>query len=163
MSRPRTKQKQTKNSKHSKLRMNARLIRERDRARASELRRFLLFGAAIVIPLLGYVWQRVEFIRTSYHIDDLAQQRQELRELNKQMTIERAMLLSPRRIEEVARRDLGLVDPPPENVRHVQLIDGRIDPTGGPIAGRRIDGARGGVLAATVGPLPRTTSSGERR
>ena len=69
-------------------------MRERDRARARELRWVLLAGAAIVIPLLGYVWQRVEFIRTSYHIDDLQQQRQELRELNKQMTIERAMELA---------------------------------------------------------------------
>jgi len=142
--------------------MNARLIRERDRARASELRRLLLCGAAIVIPLLGYVWQRVDFVRTSYQIDDLAQQKQELREFNKQMTIERAMLLSPRRIEEVARRQLGLVDPPPENVRHVQMIDGRLDPNGGPVAGRRIDGGHGGVLAAAVGPLPRTVSSGDR-
>ncbi len=150
-------------TKHSKLRINARLIREKDRARASELRRLLLCGAAIVIPLLGYVWQRVEFIRTSYHIDDLQQQRQDLRELNKQMTIERAMLLSPQRIEDVARRQLGLIDPPPENVRHVQVLDGRLDPSGGPIARRHIDGGHGGVLAAAVGPIPRTISSRERR
>ncbi len=149
-------------TKHSKLRMNARLIRERDRARASELRRLLLCGAAIVIPLLGYVWQRVEFIRTSYHIDDLQQQRQDLRELNKQMTIERAMLLSPQRIEDVARRQLGLVDPPPENVRHVQLIDGRIDAAGGPVAGSRIDRGDAGMLTAAVGPHPRAVSSGDR-
>jgi cell division protein FtsL len=150
-------------AKQSKLRMNARLTRERDRARASELRRLLLCGAAIVIPLLGYVWQRVEFIRTSYHIGDLAQQRQELREFNKQMTIERAMLLSPRRIEEVARRQLGLVDPPPENVRHVKMLDGRLDPEDGSVAGRTIDRGHGGVLAAGLGPLRRTASPGEQR
>jgi len=159
MSPARTKQA----AKHSKLRMNARLIRERDRARASELRRLLLCGAAIVIPLLGYVWQRVEFVRTSYHIDALSKQKQELHELNKQMTIERAMLLAPSRIEEVARRQLGLVDPPPENVRHVQVLDGRIDPDGGPVAGHRIDDGHGGVLAAAVVPLPDTASSGDRR
>lgn len=158
MSRTRSKQP----ARQSKLRMNARLIRERDRARASELRRLLLCGAAIVIPLLGYVWQRVEFIRTSYQIDHLAKQREELRELNKEMTIERAMLLSPKRIEEVARGQLGLVDPPPENVRHVQMLDGRLDPSNGPIAGRRSDGGHGKLLAAAVGPIPSTISSGDR-
>jgi len=150
-------------AKHSKLRINARLTRERDRARASELRRLLLCGAAIVIPLLGYVWQRVEFIRTSYRIEELAQRRQELREFNKQMTIERAMLLSPRRIEEVARRQLGLVDPPPENVRHVRMLDGRFEPNDGPVAGRAIDRGHVGVLAAGVGALPRAATPGEQR
>ncbi len=43
------------------------------------------------------------------------------------------------------------------------VIDGRLDPSGGPVAGRHIDGGHGGVLAAAVGPLPRTISSGERR
>jgi cell division protein FtsL len=148
-------------SVHSRLRLNARLIREKDRARASELRRLLLCGAAIVIPLLGYVWQRVEFIRTSYRIDGLQEQSRTLQELNKQMTIERAMLLSPRRIEEIARGQLGLVDPPPENVRHVRLIDGRIDADHGPLAGSRVEGAGAELLAA--GPLPPVDPPRSRR
>ena len=48
-----------------RLQINARLVKEKDRARARELRRLLFYGAAIVVPLLVYVWQRVEFLQLS--------------------------------------------------------------------------------------------------
>ena len=109
-----------------RLQINARLVKERDRARARELRLLLLCGAAIVIPLLGYVRQRVEFIRLSYKVERLSKERQDLQEINKQLTVERSLLLSPDRIDKVARRQLGLGDPVPEDVRRVRVIDGHI-------------------------------------
>jgi cell division protein FtsL len=139
----------------SKLRLNARLIREKDRARALELRKMLLFGAAIVIPLLGYVWQRVEFIRANRDLTALQNQKEDLEASNKQMTIERAMLLAPQRIEQVAREQLGLIDPPPENVRRVRIIDGSVRPAGDAVARRHSAERRAGrLVAATVGGLP---------
>lgn len=150
--------------RQSKLRLNARLIREKDRARALELRKLLLFGAAIVIPLLGYVWQRVEFIRGNRDLTALQNQKEDLEASNKQMTIERAMLLAPQRIEQVAREQLGLIDPPPENVRRVRIIDGSIRPVGDAIARRQFTGRPGGrLMAATVGSLPIPAPTEDRR
>ena len=117
-----------------KLQLNARLVREKDRARARELRRFLYCGAAIVVPLLAYVWQRVDFIRISYSFEALSKERQELQELNRELTVERSLLLAPDRIEQTARRQLGLVDPAPADVRRVRLIDGHVKEFGGALA-----------------------------
>jgi cell division protein FtsL len=113
-----------------RLHLNARLVRERDRARARELRWVLLGGAAIVIPLLVYVWQRVDFIQLSYRVEALKMQEKEQRELNEQLRVERSLLLAPDRIERLARRQLGLTEPPPQDVRRVVLIDGTIDELG---------------------------------
>jgi cell division protein FtsL len=134
----------------SKVRLNARLSLEKDRARARELRRLLLCAAALAAPLLGYVWQRVDFLRVSYRVEELQKQRGAIQELNKQMTVERALLLAPDRIERLARERLGLVEPHPENVRRVQLIDGRLD-TGGPVARAPQDRLRGRETLAAVG------------
>ena len=110
-----------------RLQINARLVKEKDRARARELRRLLIYGAAIVVPLLVYVWQRVEFLQVSYRVEALKKERQELQERNKQLTVERSFLTSPDRIEHLARTQLGLIDPPPSDVRRVQVIDGHIN------------------------------------
>ncbi len=151
-------------ARQSKLRLNARLIREKDRARASELRRVLLCGALIVIPLLGYVWQRVDFIRNSRDVEALQNRKQMMQEANNEMTIERALLLSPERIERVAREQLGLIDPPPENVRRVRMLDGRINGPDGPIArdGRRLNAADK-IMTAGVGGVLRPDPPGDRR
>ena len=113
-----------------RLQINARLVKEKDRARARELRRLLLCGAAIVVPLLVYVWQRVEVLRVSYGVEALKKERQQLQEQNKQLSVERSFLLSPDRIERLARKELGLVDPSPTDVRHVAVIDGKINEVG---------------------------------
>jgi cell division protein FtsL len=120
---------------HAHLHLNARMVREKDRARARDLRRLLLYAAAIVVPLLVYVWQRVEFLQLSYSVEALKKERQELMEMQKELMVERSLLLAPDRVERLARRQLGLVDPPPEDVRRVVLIDGRVNEVHGPVAG----------------------------
>lgn len=138
----------------SRLHLNARLVRVRDRARARELRWLLIAAAATAVPLLMYVWQRVEFIRLSYHVEDLERQKQELVDMNERFKVERSHLRAPERVERIARRKLGLSNPQPGDVRRVVLIDGTIDEirttaadTGGP--------SERGVLAASGLFIPR--------
>ena len=150
----------------SRLHINARLVRERDRARARELRRLVLYGAAIVVPLLVYVWQRVDFIRISYRVEALQKQKQELQEIDKRATLERSLLMAPDRIERVARKQLGLVDPHPEDVRRVTLTDGKIDEVGGPVAEGAPAAPRRagrGFAAASAAGLPLTAPREEAR
>jgi len=136
-----------------RLQINARLVKEKDRARARELRRLLFYGAAIVVPLLVYVWQRVEFLQVSYRVEALKKERQQLQEQNKQLTVERSFLTSPDRIEHLARTQLGLIDPPPSDVRRVQVINGHINEVraqaavGGEVALQAAAAARAGRAA----------------
>ena len=133
-----------------RLQINARLVKEKDRARARELRRLLLCGAAIVVPLLVYVWQRVEFLRVSYEVEAFKRERQQLQEQNKQLTVERSFLLSPDMIERLARKELGLVDPSPTDVRRVAVIDGKINEVG-----TEAGATGGGDDVAAAGPPSR--------
>ncbi len=114
-----------RNAAAIRVQLNQRLVREKDRARSRELLRFLLYGAAIVVPLLGYVWQRVDFLRVSYAVERLEKHQQELTETSNQMTVERSTLLGHARIERMARRQLGMIEPAPDDVRRVQNFDGR--------------------------------------
>jgi cell division protein FtsL len=144
-----------------RLQINARLVKEKDRARARELRRLLLCGAAIVVPLLVYVWQRVEFLRVSYEVEALKKERQQLQEQNKQLTVERSFLLSPDRIERLARKELGLVDPSPTDVRRVAVIDGKINEVG--TEAEAAGGGDGAVAGAPSRPQAGAAAKKARR
>jgi cell division protein FtsL len=132
-----------RNAAGIRVQLNQRLVREKDRARSRELVRFLLYGAAIVVPLLGYVWQRVDFLRVSYAVERIEKHQQELTEINNQMTIERSTLLGHARIERMARKQLGMIEPAADDVRRVQSFDGRI---------REVAGS--GSVEAGVMPIP---------
>ncbi|MBI1951675.1 MAG: cell division protein FtsL [Acidobacteria bacterium] len=131
-----------------RLLINARMVKEKDRARARELRRLLLCGAAILVPLLVYVWQRVDFLRVSYQVEALKKERQDLQEKNKHLSVERSFLMSPDRIERMARKELGMVDPSPSDVRRVAVIDGRINQV------QARGGSPGGEGRGTPGAAP---------
>jgi cell division protein FtsL len=106
--------------------VNRRLVRERDQKRTRELLRFLGTAAVLAVPVLGYVWQRVDFLRVSYRYEALQKQRQTLQQEMERLQLERATLMDHDRVERLARLRLGLVDPPADDVRRVRLFDGRI-------------------------------------
>ena len=108
------------------IQVNQRLVRERDRQKSRELWRFLLTAALLAVPVLAYVWQRVDFLRVSYRYERLQKEKQALIEESERLKVERATLMDHDRIERLARNRLGLVDPSPDDVRNVRLFDGRI-------------------------------------
>lgn len=142
-----------------RLLINARMVKEKDRARARELRRLLIYGAAILVPLLAYVWQRVDFLKISYQVEALKKERQGLQEENKHLAVERSFLMSPDRIERMARKELGLVDPSPADVRRVSVIDGRINQvqarSGSVRGGNRRDDGAAAADGVDAGDTPR--------
>jgi len=101
--------------------LNHRLVKERDQARARELRRVAWICAGLLAPVLFYVWQQIEYIRTGYQIEQLRSEKNRLIEWNRQMKLERATLLNLQRIEELGRSHLGLVPPDPENTVKIRL------------------------------------------
>ncbi len=138
----------------NRLHLNARLVREKDRARARELRWLLLGCAAVAMTLLIYVWQRVDFIRLSYDVEKLKTEVHEQRELNEALRVERSLQRDPARVENLARRRLGLIDPAPQDVRRVVVIDGTIDELGRTVA-------RAGQRRPALAAVGRFASAGD--
>ena len=101
--------------------LNQRLVKERDQARARDLKRVVWICAGLLIPILFYVWQQVEYIRTGYQIEQLRAEKNRLMEWNRQMKLERATLLNLSRIETLGRTRLGLIPPDPENTVKFRL------------------------------------------
>lgn len=94
----------------------------RDRAssllkpRVDQIRRFDLFwsvilGGAVLAVVLFYVWQHIQVVRLGYQVEYLAGERTALIQQQKELRLEVARLMSLRRVEEIARGQLGLTSP----------------------------------------------------
>ena len=123
--------------------LNQHLVKERDQARARELRRVVWICAALLVPVLFYVWQQVEYLRYGYRVEQLRAERGRLVEWNRELMVERATLLDLKRVEKEALR-LGLVPPDPKNTLKTRLSGDSGNP--GNLARR--PGPSGGLVAA---------------
>jgi cell division protein FtsL len=125
--------------------LNQRLVKERDQARARDLRRVIWLCMALLVPVLFYVWQQVEYIRYGYQVEQLRAEKNRLLEWNRQLNLERATLLNLGRVEKLAAGELGLVPPGAGNTVKIRL-------TGESVAAqnlaRRKKGPSEGLMAA---------------
>lgn len=88
------------------------LIKPRvDQIRRFDLLQTLLLGGAVLVVILFYVWQHVQVVRLGYQVESLAGERAGLIRQQKELRVEVARLKSLRRVEEIARRQLGLGSP----------------------------------------------------
>lgn len=67
--------------------------------------------------LLFYTWSRMQCTKAGYAIAEENKRYRELRTLQKELEIELAQLKSPSRIAKIARDQLGLDIPKPEQIR----------------------------------------------
>ena len=85
----------------------------------------IALGAGFVLLLLViltfYIWYQTEAIQLGYRIGEFETRVARIKEDIKRLEAKRSELLSLRRIEGIARGDLGLVDPGPGQV----LYEGR--------------------------------------
>ena len=92
---------------------NGNIVREADpRHRREYLGVTCLFGA-FLLCLLFYGWQHYRWIQNGYRLEDVQKQREKLSEIGRQLRLERESLRSLQRIDELARRDLGMGMPAP--------------------------------------------------
>jgi hypothetical protein len=87
------------------------IVREIDEARQRQLWRSVGIGAVLVIVVLLYAWQRLEFVGHGYEIQRLERERAAELEIQRHLTLEIDTLRAPGRIEAIAIRDLHLVAP----------------------------------------------------
>ncbi len=90
---------------------NTYLVRERDRRLGRELLGVVAIVLVLGLGLLAYTWVHVEIVRTGYRIDDREKELHGLLEKERRLLLEAAYLKHPERIEERARRDLGMHEP----------------------------------------------------
>ncbi len=92
--------------------LNRRLVRQVDRIRARDLMLAVLLSTVVLLPVLAYVWQNVEWIQIGYRIEKLKGRHDRLVETQQRLRLEKATLESLARIEQVSRTQLGLSAPP---------------------------------------------------
>lgn len=75
----------------------------------------LLF--AVLVSALGVVWTRHESRVLFVQLTALQNQRDELNIEYGKLELEQATYAEPRRIDDEARQKLGMIDPPPQDIR----------------------------------------------
>jgi len=105
-------------SAHTGIRMVPRATTQRSRIRG-ETMEFILtlaLGLVILAAALLYVWQHTSVVRMGYEIERLRARHAALIQENKGLRLEMGQLRSLKRVEEIARKQLGMIAPKPEQV-----------------------------------------------
>jgi len=95
---------------------NVYLVRERDRRRTREFLALVLAAIPPMLVLFGAIWANLETVRLGYGLASVRKQREDQLEKNRQLKMELAQASALSRVEEIARRELGLVPPSPEQL-----------------------------------------------
>ncbi len=93
---------------------NNRIHREVDTERQRELQRLLLVVVPLVLLLLVTGWQHFELLRHGYDVERLRQEQTREVETNRHLRLEIETLRAPSRIERIAKEQLHLVAPAPD-------------------------------------------------
>jgi cell division protein FtsL len=104
---------------------NSRLVRLESPGRCRELLKQLAVGGLLAGVIFLYAWQHFQCVQLGYQMESLKAQQAQMTELNRQLTLEAAGLRSPARIDEIARRQLGLTAPA---AGQLQPFEGPSDP-----------------------------------
>jgi len=95
---------------------NVYLVRERDRKRTREFAALALAAVPPMLVLLAAIWANLETVRLGYQLAKVGKQRETLLERNRQLRMDRAQATALGRVDEIARRSLGLGPPVPEQI-----------------------------------------------
>jgi cell division protein FtsL len=95
---------------------NANLVRDADTKYRREYVGMTCLFAAFLLCLFFYGWQHYRWITNGYKIEEAQKQKQQLTEMGHQLRLERESLRNLQRIDDIARRDLGMVLPAPGQI-----------------------------------------------
>lgn len=91
-------------------------VRRKKRKLVPEMKPILLVGGILVLGFLFYVWQHVQVVRLGYQVERLRAAQTALIQEGKGLRVELGRLRSLKRVEELARRKLGMVNPVPGQI-----------------------------------------------
>jgi cell division protein FtsL len=96
---------------------NSRLVRNVEPVRLRSLYRTVGLGAIVAVFFMMYIYQHFRCIDLSFQLEDLKVKQTQAAALNSELRLEIAALRDPRRIDVIARRQLGLTQPLPTQVQ----------------------------------------------
>jgi cell division protein FtsL len=96
---------------------NSRLVRPAEPMRMQGLYRTAGWSALIAVFMMFYVYQHFRCIDLSFQLEDLKARQTKMSALNSELRLEIEGLRDPRRIDVIARRQLGLTEPLPTQVQ----------------------------------------------
>src|SRR5246127_1469501 len=96
---------------------NSRLVRTTEPARMQGFSRTASWGGGFAVVLMLYVYQHFRCIDLSFQLEDLKARQTKMAALNSELRLEIEGLRDPRRIDVIARRQLGLTEPLPTQVQ----------------------------------------------
>jgi cell division protein FtsL len=70
-----------------------------------------VLGAVLVALVLLHVWLRLQVVQMGYVLSTTAKLQNQLEQENRELRVEIATLTSPERLEDMARRRLGVAPP----------------------------------------------------
>lgn len=111
---------------------NSRLVRHVEPAKQRNLYRTAGLGGVVALFFLFYIFQHFKCIDLSFQLEDLKAQQAQAAALNSELKLEIANLRDPMRIDVIARRQLGLTEPLPAQMREYEA------PTGMQVAAVRL-------------------------
>jgi len=96
---------------------NSRLVRPAEPMRMQGLYRTAGWSVLIAVFMMFYVYQHFRCIDLSFQLEDLKARQTKMSALNSELRLEIEGLRDPRRIDVIARRQLGLTEPLPTQVQ----------------------------------------------
>ena len=103
---------------------NSRLVRHAEPGRMQGFYRTAGWGAVVAVFLMFYVYQHFRCIDLSFQLEDLKSRQTKMSALNSELRLEIEGLRDPRRIDVIARRQLGLTEPLPTQVQEYEAPAG---------------------------------------
>jgi len=103
---------------------NTRLVRHAEPVKMRNLYRSVALSTFIAAFFLLYIYQHFKCIDLSFQLEAARAERVEASALNSSLKLEIAGLSSPKRIDTIARRQLGLTETLPSQVREYQPTAG---------------------------------------
>lgn len=103
---------------------NSRLVRSVEPVRLRGYYRTAGLGAIIAAFLMMYIYQHFQCIDLSFQLEDLKAKQTQSMALNSELRLEIEGLRDPRRIDVIARRQLGLTQPMPTQVQEYDAPSG---------------------------------------
>lgn len=99
---------------------NTRLVRHTEPVKMRNLYRSLALGSVIAAFFLLYIYQHFKCIDLSFQLEAARSERVDAAAQNSSLKLEIASLSNPKRIDMIARRQLGLSETLPSQVREFQ-------------------------------------------
>ena len=103
---------------------NSRLVRHIEPVRLRNYYRTVFLSGVVALFFMVYIYQHFRCIDLSFQLEEQKAKQAEASLLNSSLRLEIASLRNPMRIDVIARRQLGLTEPLPEQVQEYQAPAG---------------------------------------